>query len=202
MSSKSHNPAIILASSSPYRKTQLEQLGLTFRTDAPEIDETAEPGEKPVDLVQRLAIEKARVVAQRHPGNLVIGSDQLAHLDHLIIGKAGNTENAIRQLQTFSGRVVEFLTAVAITEAGDSPEASESSCRVVSTHVHFRSLEIEEIVRYIARDNPLDCAGSFKAERAGVSLMSALKSDDPTAIIGLPLIAVSELLRSRGVHIP
>lgn len=198
MSLQSQQTEIILASSSPYRKLLLDRLGIPFETRAPDVDETARPGEKPVETATRLAREKALAVAEKYPDALVIGSDQLAECGGAVIGKPGNPENARRQLARFSGRTVEFHTAVAISCSGSG---YLYECPVI-TRVQFRVLGENEIERYVQADNPVDCAGSFKSESLGISLLECMTSDDPTAIVGLPLIAVSQGLRGAGIDLP
>lgn len=189
---------LILASSSPYRKMQLEQLQLEFSVQSPDIDETPMDNELPEQLVVRLARQKAQAVADIHSAAVVIGSDQLAVFEGRVIGKPGTEENAVRQLQQFSGSSVQFLTAVRIC-CNDSGFNAGS---VVVTDVHFRLLTEEEIRRYIEMDQPIDCAGGFKSESAGSALLKSMCSDDPSAIIGLPLITVSRLLREAGFSVP
>lgn len=198
MQAQSPNLKLILASSSPYRKIQLKQLQLEFRVQSPNIDETPMDSESPEQLVVRLARQKARAVADIHPAAVVIGSDQLAVFKGRVIGKPGTEENAVRQLQQFSGSSVQFLTAVRIF-CNDSGFDAGS---VVVTDVHFRILTEEEIRRYVEMDQPMDCAGGFKSEAAGSTLLKSMHSDDPSAIIGLPLITVSRLLREAGFSLP
>ena len=195
---QSHQTKIILASSSPYRKLLLGQLRFPFDTFAPNVNEIRRPGEEPADLVARLAREKGRAVADQFPDALVIGSDQLAVCDGTVLGKPGTPENAILQLGSFSGRTVEFQTAVAVMCSGSGYLFE----RTVITQVQFRVLQEEEIHRYVQADNPLDCAGSFKSEALGISLLDSMTSPDPTAIVGLPLIAVSQGLRGAGFDLP
>ena len=198
MSPQSHQTKIILASSSPYRKLLLGQLRFPFDTFAPNVNEIRRPGEEPADLVARLAREKGRAVADQFPDALVIGSDKLAVCDGTVLGKPGTPENAILQLGSFSGRTVEFQTAVAVMCSGSGYLFE----RTVITQVQFRVLQEEEIHRYVQADNPLDCAGSFKSEALGISLLDSMVSPDPTAIVGLPLIAVSQGLRGAGFDLP
>ncbi|MBT8065122.1 MAG: septum formation protein Maf [Gammaproteobacteria bacterium] len=198
MSPQSSTYEMILASSSPYRKTLLERLGLPFRTESPEIDESARPGESARALVARLAREKARAISRLNPSAIVIGSDQVAVCGEDIVGKPGTFERAVEQLSSFSGREVVFHTAVALCRA----ETDHLFERTVDTVLRFRDLSQEEIRRYVWRENPLDCAGSFKSELGGISLFRAVESDDPTAIVGLPLIAVAEALRRAGFEVP
>lgn len=198
MSLQSHKRNLILASTSPYRKLLLDRLGIEFETRSPDIDETPRNGESANELVTRLAREKARSIATKHPDSVVIGSDQVAVCDGAIVGKAGSVTGAREQLQAFSGRAVQFLTAVCVIDAS-SDFLYEAT---VPTDVRFRALTADEIRRYVEHDNPIDCAGSFKSESLGIGLLSAMTSDDPTSIVGLPLIAVSEALRQAGFPIP
>lgn len=189
---------IFLASTSRYRKELLERLQLEFEVHSPDVDETPYPQEAPYDLVSRLAVEKARAISHQYRQAIVIGSDQMAVFDGQVIGKPGTTERAIAQLQQFSGQSVVFLTAVCVR----SEETGYSKHTVIETEVGFRDLSTDEITRYIELDQPLDCAGAFKSELGGSSLLRYLRSDDPTAIIGLPLITVAAMLRENGVLIP
>ena len=176
----------------------LQRLPLEFTVFSPSIDETSLPDETPTNLVSRLAKEKARAVSGQFPEALVIGSDQVALFEGRIIGKPGNVRTAIEQLQQFSGHSVQFLTAVAVN-CNASGFFSNST---IGTEVGFRVLGDAEIKRYVATDNPLDCAGGFKSEAAGSTLLTHMKSDDPAAIIGLPLIRLSAMLREAGIRIP
>lgn len=191
-------PDLILASTSRYRKELLTRLGLEFRCERPETDESALPGEAPRELAMRLAVEKARAVAPRHPGALIIGSDQVASCAGERFGKPGNAERAIAQLTAMSGKEVVFDTAVALLDTrSDTVRALN-----VPTRVGFRTLSNDEIVRYVEREQPFDCAGSAKSEGLGISLLTHIRGDDPNALIGLPLIALCELLREAGLAIP
>lgn len=191
-------PDLILASTSRYRKELLTRLGLEFRCERPETDESAPPGEAPRELAMRLAVEKARAVAPRHPGALIIGSDQVASCAGERFGKPGNAERAIAQLTAMSGKEVVFDTAVALLDTrSDTVRALN-----VPTRVGFRTLSNDEIVRYVEREQPFDCAGSAKSEGLGISLLTHIRGDDPNALIGLPLIALCELLREAGLAIP
>ncbi len=198
MHQQSHNRSLILASSSPYRKILLERLGLPFEVFSPDVDESLLEGEEPDALVARLAGDKSGAAARRFPSAVVVGSDQIAIFKSTIIGKPGNAANARKQLSVLSGRNVCFLSAVSVRckETGFLFE------RTIPTNVRFRKLSVDEIERYVARDNPVDCAGGFKSEETGTSLLLAMESRDPTAIIGLPLIAVSEALRKAGFQVP
>jgi septum formation protein len=198
MQAQSLKRTLILASSSPYRKTLLARLGLPFDVCSPAIDETHRPDEPPAELAARLAREKAASIARRFPQAVVIGSDQVAVHRDRIIGKPVTAERARLQLERFSGESVEFLTAISVQcqESGLRYEAT------VSTEVAFRPLNGAEIQRYVDLDQPTDCAGAFKSEAAGPTLLRAMQSSDPTAIIGLPLIAVAAALRQAGYTLP
>lgn len=188
---------LILASTSKYRKELLSRLRIPFDTDAPHVDETPLPGETPVDTAQRLALAKARTVAARHPGAVVIGSDQVAELDGLRLDKPGTAERAVDQLMAASGRTVEFLTAVRVISANGPAETHA----VVPTRVTFRRFDRAIAERYVAIEQPLDCAGSAKAEGLGIALIAAIEGPDPTALIGLPLIALTDLLAAHGLPV-
>lgn len=176
----------------------LDRLGIPFEASAPATDESPRPGEGPARLVARLAREKAAELSGRFPQAVVIGSDQVATHRGRIVGKPGAAEQACRQLESFSGDSVEFLTAVSIQcrETGLCHEAT------IATEVVFRTLSRDEIRRYVDFEQPLDCAGSFKSESAGPMLLRAMRSSDPTAIIGLPLISVAAALRQAGFALP
>lgn len=188
--------ALILASSSRYRAELLERLGLAFEKIAPDIDETPGRDEAPDDLVRRLARDKARAVAAEHPGRLVIGSDQVAVADGGILGKPGDRATAIAQLTGLSGRTVTFLTGLCVVDGEGSEQLT-----VVPTTVTFRTLSAAEIEAYVEREQPFDCAGSFRSEALGIALFDAVCSDDPTALIGLPLIALCGMLRKAHVDV-
>lgn len=188
--------SLILASTSRYRRDLLARLGLPFTVEAPGIDESARPGERPDALALRLAAEKAHAVARRHPAALVIGSDQAATLDGAIaIGKPGNHERAREQLRAASGRTMDFHTALCVARASDGFDERAS----VATRVRFRRLDDAEIERYLLREQPWDCAGAAKAEGLGIALLEAIEGDDPTALVGLPLIALTRMLRHAGM---
>ncbi|MCL2875356.1 MAG: Maf family nucleotide pyrophosphatase [Betaproteobacteria bacterium] len=191
-------PCLILASTSIYRRQLLERFGLPFETSSPQTDETRLPGEAPEHLAQRLALAKARDISRLRPGALVIGSDQTAALGVEIFGKPGAIENAVAQLQRMSGQEVLFHTAVALIDGRNGFEQCES----ILTRVRFRSLDESEIRRYLEHEPALDCAGSAKCEGLGITLLDALSGDDPTALIGLPLIALARMLRTAGVELP
>jgi len=189
---------LVLASTSVYRKMLLERLQLSFETDKPETDETPLPDETPAATAERLATEKAQAVASRHPDSLIIGSDQVAYLGKQVFGKPGTVENAILQLQRMRGETVVFHTALSLlnTRSGNIQTVG------VPTLARFRQLSDEEIRRYVEKERPLDCAGSAKSEGLGISLLEAMSGDDPTALIGLPLIALSGMLRNEGLELP
>lgn len=191
-------PEIILASTSPYRRELLARLRLPFTTAKPHVDETRLAGEAPAALASRLALAKAQAVAAQHPAAIVIGSDQVAHIGDEIFSKPGTADRARAQLRQMSGQTVLFQTALALIRQQDGIVLQESE----PTEVHFRTLTDAEITRYVEMEQPLDCAGSAKAEALGISLLDALRSDDPTAIIGLPLIRLAHMLRTLGVTLP
>ena len=186
---------LILASTSTYRRELLERLRLPFDVVAPEVDETPRAGEAPAALAERLALAKAQAVASRHADSVVIGSDQVAELDGNAIGKPHTHERAVAQLRAMSGRRVSFHTAVAVVRA----ERGFARVAVARVEVDFRTLDDGEIERYLRAEQPYDCAGSAKSEALGIALLSAIESDDPTALIGLPLIRTCALLREAGL---
>ncbi|QWT22302.1 septum formation protein Maf [Bacillus sp. NP157] len=190
-------PAVILASTSAYRAALLRRVLETFTQAAPGTDEAAQPGEAPAARSARLAEAKARAIAAAHPGTVVIGSDQVANLEGTVLDKPGTVAAAHRQLEASSGREVVFHTAVCVIDAEGVAHAWVDETRVV-----FRTLSREEIERYVERERPLDCAGSFKCEGLGITLFERIANDDPTALVGLPLIATSRLLRDAGIVLP
>jgi septum formation protein len=190
--------AIVLASSSRYRQQQLTLLQLPFTTAVPDVDEARLPGEGPADTAQRLALRKAQACAPRHPGALVIGADQVADLDGTAIGKPGNHAAATAQLRAMSGRTVRFHSALALVDCATG--LHRGAC--VATDVHFRVLPDATIEAYLRADQPYDCAGSARIESLGICLVEAVRSDDPTALVGLPLIMLTSLLAAFGVHVP
>lgn len=191
------NPQLVLASSSPYRKKLLSQLRLRFTTASPDIDETPHPAESPTALATRLAIEKAKALAERFPEHWIIGSDQVATLpDGTQLGKPGGHTRARTQLHACSGQVVTFHTGLALLDTATG--RMESRCELF--HAHFRSLSDQDIDHYLKTETPYDCAGSFKMEGLGISLFSALDGRDPSALIGLPLIALTDLLKAWGMN--
>jgi septum formation protein len=191
-------PSLVLASTSTYRCTLLERFGLPFTVARPEVDEASQPGEPPQALAERLALAKAEaVLASAAQDTWVIGSDQVAELDGQPLGKPGNHAGAIAQLRMMSGREVRFLTALCLA----GPKRHRLQALDITT-VRFRALHDDEIERYITREQPLDCAGSFKAEGLGIALFDEIDNRDPTALIGLPLIATARLLRMAGFILP
>lgn len=189
---------LVLGSTSAYRRQLLERLGIPFTVAASHVDEEPLPGESAVDLVNRLARAKAEAVASRHPKSLVIGSDQLAVCGRDILGKPGSGERAIAQLKSLSGQRVTFHTAVHVIHS----DSASNEGHVDLTTVHFRQLSDDEIKRYVARDKPYDCAGGFKVEALGVALFNRVESQDPTALVGLPLIWLAAALRRNGFELP
>jgi septum formation protein len=188
---------IVLGSTSPYRRELLQRLGLPFECVAPEVDETPQTGETPPAIARRLALAKARAVAQLHPGAVVIGSDQVADLQGEALGKPGNHARAVAQLQRMRGQTVVFQTAVAVVCQATGFERAALAAVVVK----FRELTDDEIEAYLLRETPYDCAGSAKSEGLGIALLESIDSDDPTALIGLPLIRTCALLRACGVRL-
>ena len=191
-------PRIVLASTSRYRAELLRRLLPDFEQRAPGTDETALPGEAPDARAARLAVAKATAAAAGLRDALVIGSDQVAELDGETLDKPGSAANARAQLAASSGHVVHFHTALCLLDAHDGRQ----QVHVDHTRVHFRVLDAREIERYVAREQPLDCAGSFKCEGLGISLFERIDSEDPSALVGLPLIALARLLRATGVAVP
>ncbi|HET7730110.1 MAG TPA: Maf family nucleotide pyrophosphatase [Usitatibacter sp.] len=192
------NTGLVLASGSPYRRELLGRLGVAFETWAPDVDESALPSEPPRETAVRLARLKAEAAARRYPQAWVIGSDQVADLDGRPLGKPGTVENARAQLRDVSGHSVLFHTALCVSNLREARRHE----RLVTTDVAFRRLTAAEIDRYLAREPALDCAGSAKSEGLGISLLSRLGGEDPTALVGLPLIALSAILRAEGFDVP
>jgi len=188
---------LVLASSSPFRKELLSRLGLPFTTAHPALDETPLRGETADALVRRLARLKAEAVAPAHPHALIIGSDQTACIDDELLGKPGDYEHAVRQLQRLSGQRVEFLTALYVINS----TTNRTQLDVIPTTVVFRRLTDTTIKNYLAREPAFNCAGSFKSEGLGISLLEKIESDDPTALIGLPLICLTTLLENEGLTV-
>ena len=187
-----------LASTSRYRRDLLARLGLPFECSRPEVDEAPLAGESPETVARRLANAKARAVAQRHPDDWVIGADQVAELDGAALGKPGSFERAADQLAAASGRRVVFHTAVCLYRHADRRAFAFAD----RTQVQFRVLGAAEIERYLHAEQPYDCAGSFKAEGLGITLFESVDSSDPTALVGLPLIALAGALRAAGYSLP
>lgn len=186
---------LVLASTSPYRSALLGRLGLPFTTAAPGVDEAPRPGEPPQVLVLRLAEAKARAVARDFPDALIIGSDQVACIDDQILGKPGDRQRAIAQLEQASGRCVVFQTGLCLLNA----QTGRAQTLVEPFRVHFRPLRRARIEAYLDREEPYNCAGSFKSEGLGIALFDRLDGDDPSALIGLPLIRLVTLLASEGM---
>jgi len=189
---------LILGSTSRYRRELLGRLAVPFDVVSPEVDETPRPGESPAGLARRLALAKAQAVAARHPDAVVIGSDQVADLDGEPLGKPGDHERAKAQLRRMSGRSVVFQTAVAVVCQGTGFVAQD----LAPVRVEFRQLSDDEIERYLRAEQPYDCAGSARSEGLGIALLEAIHSDDPTALVGLPLIRTCRMLRAAGVQVP
>lgn len=182
---------LVLATSSTYRKSLLARLGQPFEAVAPDIDEQRLNGETPEVMVRRLSEAKARALADRFPSNLIIGSDQVAVLGETILTKPGNFEGAVKQLRAQSGKRVLFLTGLALLDT----QSGNCTVDVVPTEVEFKELDDEEISAYLNRDKPYNCAGSFRSEGLGICLFNAIHSTDPSALIGLPLIRLCQMLR-------
>lgn len=189
---------LILASTSRYRKELLERLRIPFTVLKPNVDETAYENETPAQLSERLALLKAQTIALQQPDAIIIGSDQVADLNGQALGKPGNYERAVQQLKCMSGQLVIFQTAVAVVHLG----AQFSQTKRVEVKVQFRTLTHDEIERYVKAEEPYDCAGSAKSEGLGITLLQAIHNDDPTALIGLPLIATASLLRAAHLQLP
>ncbi|MDP2810475.1 MAG: Maf family nucleotide pyrophosphatase [Rhodocyclaceae bacterium] len=189
---------LILASTSPFRRELLARLQIPFETAAPDADESAIPGESPAATAERLAVAKARAVADRFPDALIIGSDQVAFQGEARFGKPGTRENAAVQLRAMSGKTVIFHTGLCLMNAASGSVHQ----RGVPTEVRFRELSDAEIARYLDREDALNCAGSAKSEGLGIALLESLRGDDPNALVGLPLIALCDMLRAEGVDLP
>lgn len=189
---------LVLASTSAYRRELLQRFGLPFEVARPDVDESPLPDETPQATAERLAVEKARAVAGQFDDALIIGSDQVAHMGDTRFGKPGTVERAIAQLQSMSGRTVVFHTALAVLNT----RSGRVQLDAVPTEVRFRRLTDDEIVRYVNKERPLDCAGSAKSEGLGITLLDALAGDDPNALVGLPLIALARMLRNEGIALP
>ncbi len=188
------NINLILASSSVYRRELLQRLGLPFRSISPEIDERARPLETPLALSKRLAREKAQAVKKAEPSAVVIGSDQVCELEGKALGKPGNFENAFKQLKEMSGKKAVFHTALCVIDREGNIQETVSD-----TVVELRNLSDEAIVDYLKREEPYNCAGSAKIEKLGIALMRSVASDDPTSLVGLPLMRLTTMLLQAGV---
>jgi septum formation protein len=191
------NRSVILGSTSVYRRELLSRLRIPFEVQAPDVDEAALSGESPLQLAQRLALAKAHAVAQKFPDAVVIGSDQVADLDGLALGKPGNFDRATVQLRQMRGKTVVFQTAIAVVCHATGFVAQDCA----SVNVVFRDLSDAEISAYLLAETPYDCAGSAKSEGLGIALLSSIDSDDPTALVGLPLIRTCNMLRAAGVKL-
>ncbi|MDH4378063.1 MAG: Maf family nucleotide pyrophosphatase [Ramlibacter sp.] len=191
------NRTVVLGSTSRYRRELMNRLRLPFEVDAPEVDETPLDGESPEALARRLALAKAHAVALRHPEALVIGSDQVADLDGLPLGKPGTHERAVQQLRLMRGRTVIFQTAVAVVCHATGFEQLD----LAPVRVRFRDLSDAEIETYLREEEPYDCAGSAKSEGLGIALLEAIDNDDPSALVGLPLIRTCRMLREAGLQL-
>ena len=189
--------SLILGSTSPYRRELLSRLRIPFSVQSPEVDETPLEGERPMQLAQRLALAKAIAVAEKNPNAVVIGSDQVADLNGMSLGKPGNFDRAMAQLRQMSGQTVVFQTALAVVCLDSGFEQTE----LASVRVQFRVLSDAEIEVYLQREKPYDCAGSAKSEGLGIALLESIANDDPTALVGLPLIRTCNLLRAAGIKI-
>jgi len=188
-------PQIVLASTSKYRRELLAHLGLPFEVASPGVDEIPRPHEAPEETARRLAEAKARAVAARFPRAMVIGSDQVAVLDGAALGKPGNHANAVRQLRAMRAREVVFHTALCVCNAA----SGRTETRLVPFYVRFRDYSDAQIEHYLRREQPYDCAGSARCEGLGIALIAEMRGDDPNALIGLPLIALTEMLAAQGV---
>jgi len=188
---------VVLGSTSRYRRELLSRLNLTFEVAAPEVDETPQPGEAPRELALRLALAKARAVAARHPEAVVIGSDQVADLAGKPLGKPGEHERAVQQLRQMRGQTVVFQTALAVVCLATGFQQVD----LAPVRVRFRDLSDEEIEHYLQAEKPYDCAGSAKSEGLGIALLESIENDDPTALVGLPLIRTARMLRAAGVKL-
>jgi septum formation protein len=194
----SKSQPLVLASTSPYRRELLQRLGIPFAVANPGVDETALPGESPVDTAQRLAQAKAEAVRADHPDALIIGSDQVAYAGGRVFGKPGNRERAVEQLRALRGHSVVFHTALCLFNAASGRTQIEG----VPVEVRFRPISDEEIGRYLDREPAFNCAGSARYEGLGISLLDFVRGDDPNALIGLPLIALCRMLRNEGLALP
>lgn len=189
-------PTLLLGSSSRYRRLLLERIGLPFTTASPNIDESRMRDEAPAELVQRLAQQKAQALVDQHPNHLIIGSDQVAVLGDEVLGKPGTVPAAEAQLARLSGQRVHFLTGLSLLNS----RSGALQTHMDTTEVAFRTLPVAEIKAYVEHEQPLDCAGSFKSEGLGVALFKHIQTQDPAALIGLPLVLLCEMLRAEGMN--
>jgi septum formation protein len=194
----SRQQKIILASSSPYRRDLLQRFKFEFEVLSPSVDETAGPQESAQALVLRLALAKAEAVAKNRQNALIIAADQVASLDGRFLGKPGDREQAISQLQSMRGRTVNFINGLCVINTTRQRRQSD----IVIYNVSFREYSDDEIERYLDLDHPYDCAGSFKSEQLGISLIDRMQGDDPSALVGLPLIRLATMLREEGLKVP
>lgn len=192
------SPEIVLASTSPFRRDLLSRLQVPFQAIAPDADETPLPDEHPATTAERLSVAKAKAVAHRFPAALIIGSDQVAYCGDTRFGKPGTRDNAIAQLRSMSGKTVIFHTGLCLLNAS----TGRIHLRGIPTEVRFRDLSDQEIMRYQDKENALNCAGSARSEGLGIALLEYLRGDDPNALVGLPLIALCDMLRAEGVELP
>jgi MAF protein len=188
---------LILASSSAYRRALLDKLGLPYECISPDIDESVRDGESPETLARRLSLEKAQAIARHNSDALIIGSDQVAVLDGALIGKPLNHDRARDQLLRASGRCVRFVTGLCLLDS----DSQQSQVEAIDFRVHFRRLSADQVERYLKREQPYQCAGSFKAEGLGIALFERLEGDDPNSLIGLPLIRLIRMLENAGVQV-
>ena len=198
MSTTNSGLTLVLASTSRYRRELLERLKLPFQTVSPRVDETPLSGEAPAVTAGRLALAKAHSAHARFPHSLIIGSDQVAFCEGVRLDKPGNRDGALRQLRHSSGKSVSFLTAIALVNTA----SGRTQTKLVPTEVKFRRMSDHEIERYLQAEPAYDCAGSAKVEGLGISLVDSIQSSDPTALVGLPLIALSEMLRNENLSVP
>jgi septum formation protein len=190
-------PPLVLASTSPYRRELLQRLDIPFTTAAPDVDESVLPGETPVELVRRLSESKARAVGKTHAG-LIIGSDQVATTGDDILGKPGSHERAVEQLRQLAGKTVTFHTGLCLLDTAKNTLQLDA----IPFSVEFRQLSAAQIDHYLRREQPYNCAGSFKSEALGITLFRRMRGDDPTALIGLPLIRLTDMLAVAGITLP
>ena len=187
-------PKLVLGSSSPFRKMLLERLMVPFETTSPDIDESAQAGETPIELVERLAIEKAQAVTSAHPNSLIIGSDQVALHGDEVVGKPHTHERAVEQLRSASGKKITLYTGLALVNS----ETGNIQSEVIPFTVHFKELSEHVIESYLRKEEPYNCAGSVKSEGLGIALMERFDGDDPNALIGLPLIRLVAMLEKEN----